>query len=714
MNKRFLLACLWGMMMACGVSAQSVLTPATKMLIAKQNIERQQMAKSMVPVKEKKVMTTILIEKDSDVSNEDLEAKGLEILKRRGTVVFAYVPVSRLEALAEVKGIRMVDTGESVEMKNDLSREASSVVMVHNTKVEQSNADEPLMYRGKGVDVGVIDLEFDLGHPAFRDANGKTRIKHATIYLRNQDGSPVFDETETPIQKTFDESNMEEAIELSDRDAEVSHGTHVAGIAAGSTDVLPDDDPAKKFYGMAPESNLLLSEPAERTSVALLHSFSEILDKADADKRPVVVNMSQGDNTARLDGSDPFNETLKELYSQYDMHGKIFCVSAGNEGYTNMPISAQMDCNVPIKDGNWTAQKKLGWMPMPQNDPDSPEKYVFIADNKVSFYSKDERTFGVEFIMMNVETRDTIATTGILTPEKIAELGNKGFFMEDKTSTGANYSMGVAPVAEMTKTNRYLLETDINFSCESQYGVIAIIYTKDEGMHVDATISKNEVWFLAGLGELAAVPNNHGSMNPWAVTDNVISVGSYNTRKNSDNVIIGPDGQKQEFVIGAISNFSSCLGPEYGNIRPDVVAPGAYIISAYHHRIINQNSITNKSTYNGFDYLWGKMEGTSMATPAVSGIVALWLQADPTLTVADVREIIKKTSDYDEFCKAEPYKSGYGKINAKKGLDYILSSTGIKTINVESQRPAKRLDSNGHIVIEKDGRMYNVVGSPLG
>ena len=37
---------------------------------------------------------------------------------------------------------------------------------------------------------------------------------------------------------------------------------------------------------------------------------------------------------------------------------------------------------------------------------------------------------------------------------------------------------------------------------------------------------------------------------------------------------------------------------------------------------------------------WGVMSGTSMATPVVSGIMALWLQADPTLTHGKVHDII--------------------------------------------------------------------------
>ena len=40
------------------------------------------------------------------------------------------------------------------------------------------------------------------------------------------------------------------------------------------------------------------------------------------------------------------------------------------------------------------------------------------------------------------------------------------------------------------------------------------------------------------------------------------------------------------------------------------------------------------------------MSGTSMASPVVAGIVALWLQAKPNLTLAEVKEAIAATSKH--------------------------------------------------------------------
>jgi len=80
-------------------------------------------------------------------------------------------------------------------------------------------------------------------------------------------------------------------------------------------------------------------------------------------------------------------------------------------------------------------------------------------------------------------------------------------------------------------------------------------------------------------------------------------------------------------------------------------------------------------TWQGYAYAC--LDGTSMACPTVSGIIALWLQANPKLTLADVKDVLANSCDTDEFTAKNPARWGYGKINAKKGLDYIQQGTGI-------------------------------------
>ena len=60
-----------------------------------------------------------------------------------------------------------------------------------------------------------------------------------------------------------------------------------------------------------------------------------------------------------------------------------------------------------------------------------------------------------------------------------------------------------------------------------------------------------------------------------------------------------------------------------------------------------------------------------MATPCMAGIVALWLQADPTLSPDDVKRIIRETSHpIGEVIPNNTY--GYGQADAYAGILNIL------------------------------------------
>lgn len=93
--------------------------------------------------------------------------------------------------------------------------------------------------------------------------------------------------------------------------------------------------------------------------------------------------------------------------------------------------------------------------------------------------------------------------------------------------------------------------------------------------------------------------------------------------------------------------------PGIGLIRPDVCAPGVAIKSLDYQDI---NGYTN-------------MDGTSQATPCVSGIVALMLQKNPNLMPADICRILEETS-----LKLTPNKSnitGVGRVDALAAINAV-------------------------------------------
>jgi hypothetical protein len=143
---------------------------------------------------------------------------------------------------------------------------------------------------------------------------------------------------------------------------------------------------------------------------------------------------------------------------------------------------------------------------------------------------------------------------------------------------------------------------------------------------------------------------------------------------------------------GEVADYSS-VGPTVdGRIKPDVLANGTNVVSSYssfyreEHPTSDGWDITY-STFQGRSYPWRIDIGTSMSTPVVSGIIALWLQARPDLTPEEIKDVIAQTSIRHDPTLDYPNNSyGWGEIDAYRGLLYLLGLSGIKEITSEQPR----------------------------
>ena len=211
----------------------------------------------------------------------------------------------------------------------------------------------------------------------------------------------------------------------------------------------------------------------------------------------------------------------------------------------------------------------------------------------------------------------------------------------------------------------------------------------DMGMNLRAV--KPDGKTVRGTGKL--------SVCDWNTSGEPVSVGAWCA--NDKIKYEGTEIQETGETLGGIAEFSSYGTDLAGHKLPHVCAPGTNVVAAYSSFDPNVEdwAIYQRKAYDGQftgqtksrDYYWGTNSGTSMATPAVAGIVALWVQAandmGKRLTCQDIKDILAHSCDNDDFTKRAAAKFGYGKINAYKGLLYVLDmETSIPTLSKEQPR----------------------------
>ena len=188
---------------------------------------------------------------------------------------------------------------------------------------------------------------------------------------------------------------------------------------------------------------------------------------------------------------------------------------------------------------------------------------------------------------------------------------------------------------------------------------------------------------LNDLRFVCATPSHNISLP--GTLPSAVTVGALNCRESFVNAAGETiEGWGKDTPLGTIAYFSSIGPTRDGRIKPDVVAPGVNIISAgssFHEYSYGEQMVTS-TVFQHKTYPWCVMSGTSMATPCVAGIVALWLQANPQLTPEGVKEIIKATSKKPEESMEYPNNTyGYGLIDAYAGIKMILKDvTGIENV----------------------------------
>ncbi|RLD24312.1 MAG: hypothetical protein DRI54_06280, partial [Bacteroidetes bacterium] len=200
--------------------------------------------------------------------------------------------------------------------------------------------------------------------------------------------------------------------------------------------------------------------------------------------------------------------------------------------------------------------------------------------------------------------------------------------------------------------------------------------------------------------------NTNSTMGEIGGTGNsMISVGAFTSKNNYFDF----QGNNHDIPFYAnldeIAPFSS-LGPTAdGRKKPDITAPGNVIVSSvnsfdgnYHGN--SPEVVTNVNDGNIF-WWFATMQGTSMSSPMVAGIIALWLEANPNLTPDEIKDFMQDNAITDSYTGGVPNNTwGYGKIDAYETIKAIENSTGIEDHTVLNSFLIYPNPSNGRFTID--------------
>lgn len=682
---------IFSIIFSLGVMAQGRLTPQAVMKLqkAKAAITKKDGA-SQAPAQT--VPTVVMLVKvsteNATKTYQQIRAAGGSILGKIGRQAVVEMPVDQVETISSLKGVERIDVTHKGKWKTDVTRNETGVSLI-----DGSDPSVVTAYTGKGVTVCLIDEGFDYQHPAFKDSEGRSRIK--CVYIMSDNNGRKFT-VEDPDAGTYTfPGSVYDTPEListltTDNKGE-THGTHTAGIAAGSRSPLG-------FGGMAPGADIVLvplnDKPVEGIDendalayLELAFSFVEAYAKQSA--QPIVLSASLNSHHGPHDGTSSVTEAIEDLSQSV-----IPVFSAGNEGV--YPIHLYQ------KFTNTKTSVKTLLLGLIENDDES-KGFTYISD--VAGYTRTGDKVGVKLTLKSLNPF-TGKLTSIWSSDEctITEGGDpQTVFVSSSDDSGlAQYFTGAVSLGAFTAENGKLCVAASVQGTMTKIQFFELAISGSAGTEIDLwdeLIGFGGVQYVGVSGYVDG--SSDMSAGDWTSTERVISVGAYcaNTDMRSYDGSVtdtSVDANPEDgYTLHDIAPFSSYGTSFNGVVQPVVCSPGTNVVSSLNSYNFTEG-VSSTMQWDGHPY--GAEDGTSMACPVVSGIVALWLQAKPDMTLDDIKDVMKNSSTTDSYTNKDSYRWGYGKINASKGIEYINALTGIRDVPTTSTTSDTTYDLQGRLV----------------
>ena len=599
--------------------------------------------------------------------------------------ITARVPIEKLEALAGVDNVTSIKVAECMQPMTDAARQITNVDDLLNLSADATAVGVNTKYDGTGVVLGIIDTGIDFQHIAFKDKNGKSRIKRAYVY----DGTESREYTTiTNTSPTTD-------------DATDDHGTHTAStaggssvIVSGSTVTVTDNHANATYGGMAPGTDLYLAGCKELYKTDLSNALINMVKYASEQDKPLVVSNSWGNRWRPRDGTDEWTEIVDMIVTT---PGRIILFSAGNQAGHSKDNEGG---GFFVKKNSASSSSPLGTILRSNYYSKTDGGYNYSGYISSSWSTKE----------LNCKIYVLNSSTGAILKTWTVSSSNPTFSGLDTYYDGTlnmyrgydeaseKFFLSVYTGKEGLKTKRYTTTVkDGEDYFKSSYTLAIEVYPASGSAKVEMWGASEYSYFtnhLTTSGLTWTAGTDDMSVNNEVTIPGVISVGAYVSKEKWKNYENEYYHYSSTNPLGDIASFSSYATAEQsptGEAYPWITAPGAQVVAGvnhYHTSSVDDGSYyhdDNKSrlVVNNDNNPYGVMQGTSMSTPVAAGIVAQWLQAAQEvgveLTVNDVKDIMAQTAIKDSYTNGTNASHfGKGKIDALAGIEYILNKFGRK------------------------------------
>lgn len=576
------------------------------------------------------------IKTDLDLDEKDLSDIGVLIGTKAGNIYTIKVPAENLELLLSIKkGIEHIQLDQPI-----YSNLEKALIKTHVDSVHQG-INLPQAFTGKDVIVGILDVGFDYTHPTFLDTEGnKYRIKR--VWEQKTVGNP-------PAGYSYGHEMTDSLLiqsQLTDN-SNHSHGTHVAGIAAGSGFGSANTE----YRGVAYKSELVLvgiTPPQEQWTntgmTDIVDGLNYIFNYAADQGKAAVANLSWGCSIGPHDGTSLFSQAVDILTGP----GKIFTISAGNNGENKIHIHKTFSANdtlvgTLVKFSESLSEKKT-WLDI---WGDSEEFTV-----QLRLYGGAAQTAGTDFMALDGTTMDSFLIGD----------DNDTFFFK---MTGVTADINGKPHAFLDLYSKTVNDVAVSVKASGGSVNMWLGYVQEQTGHYGEFRTKGHPWAIPGDSDM--------TIGEMGCTASAITVAAYASKTNFTNLAGNTLSYSNYVGINKICPFSS-RGPTVNGIynKPDVTAPGLTLASAVNSADMKYTPgyvlTVHKYTHpdNGTDYFYAESSGTSMSAPMTAGIVALMLEANPIATPESLKMLMAETAIKDSYTTTNPDPNtwGVGKINA--------------------------------------------------